>query len=85
MPISVRLDPGTETRLRRLVRLTGRTKSALIREAIERLDQELREDEGRSTYERLQRYIGVTDLGPEVSGRRAEEILNGGFGHKDQA
>lgn len=34
MPVSVRLDPETEKRLRRLVRVTGRTKSTLIREAI---------------------------------------------------
>lgn len=73
MPVSVRLDPETEKRLRRLVRVTGRTKSSVIREAIERLDQNLEENTGPTTYERLREFIGMAELEPEMSGRRAEE------------
>lgn len=84
MPVSVRLDPETEKRLRRLVRVTGRTKSTLIREAIERLDQNLEENTGPTTYERLRKFIGTADLEPDISGRRAEEILRKGFGRRDR-
>jgi hypothetical protein len=34
LPISVRLDPETESLVNRLARRTGRTKSQLIREAL---------------------------------------------------
>lgn len=84
MPVSVRLDPETEKRLRRLVQVTGRTKSTLIREAIERFDRTLQDDTGPSTYERLRKFIGAVDLGGEVTGRGAEEALRAGFGHKDR-
>ena len=34
MPISIRLDPGTEQRLDALARMTGRSRAYYIREAI---------------------------------------------------
>jgi hypothetical protein len=81
MPTSVRLDKLSETRLERLARSTGRTKSDLIREALARLDETL-SDGGASAYEALSRYIGVVRLGPDNRAERAEEVLREGFGRK---
>jgi hypothetical protein len=81
MPTSVRLDPKSEARLQRLSRLTGRTKSELIREAIQRLDETLPEG-GLSTYDRLKPYIGVARSGARDRALRTEEILRKGFGRR---
>ena len=85
MPISVRLDKKTQARLERLARTTGRTKSELIREAIDRLDEAVESEEGHSTYDRLSSYIGTADLGAGNRAERAEEILREGFGRKKRA
>lgn len=82
MPTSVRLDKNTETRLERLARTTGRTKSDLIREAIVRLDEALNGKEGPTLYDQLREHIGVVDLGPSDRARRSEELLREGFGRK---
>ncbi|MEX2283573.1 MAG: ribbon-helix-helix domain-containing protein [Gemmatimonadota bacterium] len=82
MPTSVRLDKQTEQRLERLARLTGRTKSGLIRDAIMSLDESFQSNSGQSAYERLSRYVGVVRLGPGDRARRAEELLRAGFGRK---
>jgi hypothetical protein len=82
MPTSVRLDPKSEVRLRRLAHITGRTKSELIREAIERLDATLSAEGSTSTYERLKPFLGVYRSGTANRAARAEDILREGFGRK---
>jgi predicted DNA-binding protein len=82
MPTSVRLDRKSEERLRRLARLAGKSKSALIREAIERLDRELNEAEERTVYEQLADSIGMVSLGPGDRARRSEELLRAHFQRK---
>ena len=82
MPTSVRLDKHSQSRLDRLARATGRTKSDLIRDAIARLDETLAAEDRLSTHDRLSRYLGAARLGPGERATRSEEILRGGFGRK---
>lgn len=63
--MSVRLDDRTERALRRLARRSGRTKSDVIRTAIETLE---RQDESSSTepltaYDRVSHLIGGVGSG----------------------
>ena len=64
MPFSLRLDPETESRIRRLCTLTGRSKSQVVREAVARYapeDEPPPTDE--STFARMKPYIGVVRTG----------------------
>jgi hypothetical protein len=64
MPFSLRLDPETESRIRRLSTLTGRSKSQVVREAVARYtpdDEPPPADE--STFARMKPYIGVVRTG----------------------
>jgi predicted DNA-binding protein len=67
MPTSVRLDARTESLIRRLAKRHGRTKSELIREAIESLAREAAEAEAPgaalSAYDRVAHVIGIADSG----------------------
>lgn len=64
MPFSLRLDPETESRIRRLSTLTGRSKSQVVREAVA---QYAPDDHvppaGDSTFDRLKPYVGVVRTG----------------------
>lgn len=82
MPTSVRLDKQAQARLERLARLTGRTKSDLMREAITRLDEILNSDASATLYEQLREYVGVVDLGPGDRARSAERLLRESLGRK---
>lgn len=82
MPTSVRLDLEAERSLARLSRLTGRSKSELIREAIRRLGERLDAEEGPVAYERLKQVIGVAHQGPGDRAARSEEILREMFSAK---
>jgi hypothetical protein len=65
MPFSVRLDPETEVRIRRLAVLTGRSKSDVVRDAVSqyaRARQSLT-DEEPSAFERLKPFIGAVRTG----------------------
>lgn len=74
MPTSVRLDPETETLLRRLARVSGRTKSEVIREALYRLAAEsARVMEPQSLYDAIEDLVGVADEGPEDLAERHKE------------
>lgn len=76
MPTSVRLDSKTETTVRRLAQRTRRTKSAVIREAIERLAQD--EQHARTTpgtYSSVADLIGIARGGPPDLARRAGEAF----------
>ena len=65
MPISVRLDPKTERAVRSLARRTGRTRSQVIRDAIQRLaaaESETRQ--GPMAFEMWKDAIGCAEGGP---------------------
>lgn len=64
MPFSFRLDPATARKIRRLAAATGRTKSAVVREAMEQYQAERRPaGEAESAYDRLKPFIGVVRFG----------------------
>lgn len=74
MPISVRLDPKTESLVNRLAKQTGRTKSEVIREALMALFRA--EGEARSNpYEAIAHLIGCARGGPtDLSERTGEKL-----------
>ena len=61
MPFSLRLDPETEGRIRRLAASTGRSKSAVVRDAMARyVSAEVHEAGFRRTMlDRLRPFVGV--------------------------
>ena len=76
MPTSVRLDPRTEMVVRRLARQTKRTKSAVIREAIARMAEEVGSQPGRGTpYAAIEDLIGIAGGGPRDLARRSGEAF----------
>jgi hypothetical protein len=81
MVTSVRLDPATERNLKKLSKVTGRTKSDLIRQAVQRLTAQVdRQLEGGPTaYDRLVDVIGLVNLGPGTRAARSEELLRRRF------
>ncbi len=76
MPTTVRLDPETESMIKRLARKTGRTKSQVIRDAIRVLAKT--EDGGKATggpYEAFSHVIGCASGGPpDLSERTGEKF-----------
>jgi hypothetical protein len=80
MPTSVRIDKRAQARLERLARITGRSKSDLMREAIARLDELLDGGAAPNLYDQWHDVIGIVNLGPGDRARRAEELLRRGFG-----
>ncbi len=76
MPTTVRLDPNTESLLKRLVKKTGLTKSQVIRDAIQRLArQEDAPGGNRGPYEAFAPYIGIAKGGPpDLSERTGEKV-----------
>jgi predicted DNA-binding protein len=62
MAISFRLDPETEAKIRRLVKQTGRSKSALVREAMAQYvaaaDSAVRSVD-RTALDRLRPFVGI--------------------------
>lgn len=82
MPTTVRLDPETESLIKRLARKTGRTKSQVIRDAIRALAKS--EDGGKATrgpYEAFSHLIGCASGGPpnlsERTGEKFTKLLRG--------
>lgn len=66
MPTSVRLDPETEALLHRLARSSGRTKSEVIREALQRMAAATTEAaEPESLYQAIEDLVGIADDGPD--------------------
>lgn len=82
MPTSVRLDDKTEAILLRLAAKSGKTKSAIIREAIERYERETTGSRP-SLYDELVDLIGVGHGGDPQLAERSEEILRGKFRKKE--
>jgi predicted DNA-binding protein len=66
MPLSVRLDPGTEARVKRLAFRTGQSKSQVVREAIAVYAGDREQSvPAQSAYERLKHVIGVARGGAD--------------------
>lgn len=65
MPFSLRLDPDTEAKIRRLSATMGRSKSEVVREAVARFAPwfDTAPDRGESAYERLRPYVGIVRTG----------------------
>jgi predicted transcriptional regulator len=63
MPFSVRLDAKTERVVTRLARQSQRTKSAIVREALEALERDHATASAgmQSTYAQIEHLIGVAD------------------------
>lgn len=67
--LSVRLDPATARALARLARRTGRSRSAVVRDAIRRLSEGAGDEPAAKTiYDRLAPLLGTVTLGPEAAG-----------------
>jgi Arc/MetJ-type ribon-helix-helix transcriptional regulator len=76
MPTSVRLDPKTETVVRRLAQQTKRTKSEVIREAIARMAEQVGGQPGRGTpYAAIEDLLGIAGGGPRDLARRSDEAF----------
>lgn len=84
MVISVRLDTKTERALDRMAKLTGKTRSDLIREAVQQMAARAAQDseKGPTAYNRLADLIGLVDRGPSDRAARSEEILRRRFAEK---
>lgn len=82
MPTSVRLDPKTETILRRMARRTGRTRSEVIREAILRLAESAELPSTGTLYDRVKDLLGAAKGGPRDLGARSEEYLREMFARR---
>lgn len=64
MAMSLRLDAETEEQIRRLAKTTGRSKSAVLREALAQYAAaHIKEVKHRSALDRLRPYIGVVSSG----------------------
>lgn len=65
MPFSLRLDPATEARIRRLAAATRRSKSDVVRDAVAHYDAERdRAGVGEvSTFDRLKPFAGIVRTG----------------------
>ena len=65
MPFSLRLDPDTEARIRRLSADMGQSRSAVVREAVAQYSS-MRDASARtsdSAYDRLKPFVGVVSTG----------------------
>lgn len=84
MPTSVRLDKKTEKTLMRLARQKSRTKSEIIRDAIESYaEREYKSGLQESAYEKIQDLVGCASGGPVdlslETGQKFREALRKGL------
>jgi hypothetical protein len=65
MPFSLRLDPDTEARIRKLIATTGRSKADVVREAVAHysLHADAEAPEDTSAFDRLKPFIGLVATG----------------------
>jgi len=65
MPFSLRLDPDTEAKIRKLTAATGRSKSEVVREAVAQYapDRDSAPASGESAFDRLKPFVGVVSTG----------------------
>ena len=76
MPLSVRLDPGSERLVERLARKRGQTKSEVIRDALGMLaEQEKGGQIGQRPYDLIAHLVGCVRGGPpDLSVRTGEKF-----------
>jgi predicted DNA-binding protein len=68
MPFSLRLDPETEARIRRLARATGRSRSAVVREAVARYGaRPASAGRAQSALDRVRPFAGVVTTNRQYS------------------
>ena len=68
MAFSLRLDDKTEAAIRRLARETGRSRSAVVRDAMSEYIGTAREVEfARTALDRLRPFVGVASSGRNLS------------------
>lgn len=80
MATSVRLDPETERSLARLARSSGRSKSAIIRDAILRLsEQTAGAPAGPTFHDKIADVVGIVNRGRGSQAARSEELLRAMF------
>jgi hypothetical protein len=75
MPISVRLDPATESKVNRLARQRRQSKSSIVREALEAYESTGRAAAPQTPWEALAPFIGIAGSG----GSRRSESTGEGF------
>jgi hypothetical protein len=65
MPFSLRLDPDTDAKIRRLSAAMGRSKSEVVREAVARFapGSDAAPERGKSAFDRLKPYVGIVRTG----------------------
>jgi predicted DNA-binding protein len=66
MPFSLRLDAETERKIRRLARATGRSRSAVVREAMAQYELDRRDQDGASApsaLDRIRPFVGIVGTG----------------------
>jgi hypothetical protein len=65
MPFSLRLDPETEAKIRRLSAVKGRSKSEVVRDAVAQYEPEFDTppERGESAFDRLKPYVGIVRTG----------------------
>ncbi len=67
MPFSLRLDPATEAKVRRLAASTGRSRSQVLREAMAQYELKDRRAgvPGGSAFDRVKSFAGIVRTGGE--------------------
>lgn len=86
MPFSFRLDPATARKIRRLAAATGRTKSAVVREAMEQYEPNRPPAEsGESAFDRLKAFVGVARFGDAQASRDTHRKYRASLAAKHRA
>ncbi len=75
MPLSVRLDPATESKVNRLARRRRQSKSSIVREALAAYESAGEASVPRTPWDALAPFIGVARSG----GSRRSERTGEGF------
>ena len=69
MPFSLRLDPETEALIRRIAKAEGKSKSAVVREAVEHYGAQDRpvENDARTALQVVAPFVGIVATGGQLS------------------
>ena len=85
MAMSLRLDSETEALIRRLSRTTGRSKSAIVRDALAQYAAAHTEEvKHRTTLDLLRPYIGILDSGGQQLSTNTHEKVRAIIEEKDR-
>lgn len=87
MPFSLRFDPDTERRIRELASTTGRSRSAVVREAVAHYasDADRSKLAVATAFDRLRAYVGVADSGGAQLSKDTHEKYHAALGEKHRA